>query len=160
EFTQPGPRQLIRPQFGPAINFDAGGSQPRRRHQCLPQRLTQAASLNSDFNDHKKRIQDAGWRDGEWQITFYYPPPPTSLLLTLDSAVDLWMKFANPQSAIPYSQLFWALSTVLSALIAALILSSNAFAEEAPPTDAVSVFRCTFGEDWDMNYDGWPDRWV
>ena len=24
----------------------------------------------------------------------------------------------------------------------------------------MNVFHCTFGEDWDVNYDGWPDRWV
>ncbi|HZZ71541.1 MAG TPA: hypothetical protein VFE24_04760 [Pirellulales bacterium] len=25
--------------------------------------------------------------------------------------------------------------------------------------DAISLFRCGFEEDWDVNFDGWPDRW-
>jgi hypothetical protein len=33
-------------------------------------------------------------------------------------------------------------------------------ANEARHVDAVTVFNCSFGEDWDVNYDGWPDRWV
>jgi hypothetical protein len=41
-----------------------------------------------------------------------------------------------------------------------LILAVRAGGEEGRHPDAVPVFRCTFGEDWDMNYDGWPDRWV
>jgi hypothetical protein len=28
------------------------------------------------------------------------------------------------------------------------------------PPDAIEVFRCTFDESWDANYDQWPDRWV
>src|SRR5687768_10573588 len=31
---------------------------------------------------------------------------------------------------------------------------------ESRPSDAVTVFQCTFGEDWDVNFDRWPDRWV
>ncbi|QDU91584.1 hypothetical protein Pla175_50140 [Pirellulimonas nuda] len=29
----------------------------------------------------------------------------------------------------------------------------------ARPSDAVEVFHCGFDEAWDVNYDGWPDRW-
>jgi hypothetical protein len=46
------------------------------------------------------------------------------------------------------------------ALVVGLILAANVAAEEARHPDAVPVFRCTFGDDWDVNYDGWPDRWV
>src|SRR3954470_15429301 len=46
------------------------------------------------------------------------------------------------------------------ALVAGLILAANVVAEEARHPDAVSVFQCTFGDDWDVNYDSWPDRWV
>lgn len=46
------------------------------------------------------------------------------------------------------------------ALLAVLILSAKSQAGDARHPDAVSVFRCTFGDDWDVNYDGWPDRWV
>ena len=31
---------------------------------------------------------------------------------------------------------------------------------EARTSDAVLVFHCAFGDDCDVNYDGWPDRWV
>lgn len=27
-------------------------------------------------------------------------------------------------------------------------------------TNTVYVYRCDFGEEWDIDYDGWPDRWV
>jgi hypothetical protein len=45
-------------------------------------------------------------------------------------------------------------------LAAALILPLRAGAGEQRYPDAVTVFRCGFGEDWDVNYDQWPDRWV
>ena len=48
----------------------------------------------------------------------------------------------------------------LCAVIACSILSVNGVAEETRHPDAVPVFQCTFGDDWDVNYDGWPDRWV
>ena len=35
-----------------------------------------------------------------------------------------------------------------------------ALASEQRSADEVSVFHCKFGEDWDVNYDHWPDRWV
>lgn len=28
------------------------------------------------------------------------------------------------------------------------------------PAESVEVFRCNFGQDWDVNYDNWPDRWT
>jgi hypothetical protein len=46
------------------------------------------------------------------------------------------------------------------ALVAALILAAHAEAGDVHHTDAVPVFRCQFAEDSDVNYDGWPDRWV
>src|SRR5215212_7641330 len=46
------------------------------------------------------------------------------------------------------------------AVFVGLILSANVVAGEARHPDAVPVFQCTFGDDWDVNYDGWPDRWV
>ena len=67
------------------------------------------------------------------------------------------MRFANPQSAIRNPKSAWV---ILCAVFAALILSVNVVAEEARHPDAVPVFQCTFGDDWDVNYDGWPDRWV
>ncbi|HVT26935.1 MAG TPA: hypothetical protein VHE81_02845, partial [Lacipirellulaceae bacterium] len=32
--------------------------------------------------------------------------------------------------------------------------------EEGRQTDAVTVFHCAFGDNWDINYDAWPDHWV
>src|SRR3954469_14718188 len=40
------------------------------------------------------------------------------------------------------------------------ILAVAAFAGEGLYPDSVTVFHCAFGEDWDVNYDLWPDRWV
>jgi hypothetical protein len=33
-------------------------------------------------------------------------------------------------------------------------------ANDDHPPDTIEVFRCTFDESWDANYDLWPDRWV
>src|SRR3990172_4394865 len=49
-------------------------------------------------------------------------------------------------------------STLLCVL--ALIVSPSAAVGEPRHADAVNVFQCAFGEDWDVNYDRWPDRWV
>src|SRR3954467_4341724 len=46
------------------------------------------------------------------------------------------------------------------AMALALIVTAGVIAEEARHPDAVPVFQCTFGDDWDVNYDSWPDRWV
>src|SRR3954466_5394099 len=77
------------------------------------------------------------------------------------SAVDLCMSFvksqfvvcscAKPQAAKPRA--VWA-------VVAALILSAQGVAGDVRHPDAVPVFRCQFGDDWDVNYDSWPDRWV
>src|SRR5262245_51732970 len=72
-------------------------------------------------------------------------------------AVDLCMRLGNPQSAIRNPK---SACGILCAFFATLILSVNAIAEETRHPDAVPVFQCTFGDDWDVNYDGWPDRWV
>jgi hypothetical protein len=50
--------------------------------------------------------------------------------------------------------------SLLSALIAALIVLASGLASDARHSDSVSVFHCTFGDEWDVNYDGWPDRWA
>lgn len=49
---------------------------------------------------------------------------------------------------------------IVWALLSALILSAHAAAGDDRHSDAVPVFRCQFAENWDVNYDGWPDRWV
>ncbi len=67
------------------------------------------------------------------------------------------MRFANPQPAIRNPKSAWV---ILCTVFAALILSANVVAEETRHPDAVPVFQCTFGDDWDVNYDSWPDRWV
>ena len=53
---------------------------------------------------------------------------------------------------------FWA--TTFAWISAGVIVPSMATAGEARHANAVGVFHCTFGEDWDVNYDHWPDRWV
>lgn len=55
---------------------------------------------------------------------------------------------------------FLSAAAVACAFIAALILSPAAAFGEAPPAEAVKVFHCQFGKEWDVNYDAWPDRWV
>lgn len=65
------------------------------------------------------------------------------------------MSHPNPQTAIRNPQ-----SRLLGVLIAWLILSALAVASESPSVEAVNVFHCTFGDDWDVNYDAWPDRWI
>src|SRR4051794_7690852 len=46
-----------------------------------------------------------------------------------------------------------------SAFLAAVIVLALARASDARQSDSVTVFHCGFGDDWDVNYDGWPDRW-
>jgi hypothetical protein len=74
------------------------------------------------------------------------------------------MKTPNPQSEIRGSTKLTAgnpqLPRWLCTLLLPLILSAAAMASDAPNPDAVNVFSCTFGDEWDVNYDGWPDRWV
>jgi hypothetical protein len=51
-------------------------------------------------------------------------------------------------------------SALLRAFGVALIVLAGGRASEARHSDSVPVFHCTFGDDWDVNYDGWPDRWI
>jgi len=44
-------------------------------------------------------------------------------------------------------------------LLILLIVTSAALGGEGRPSDIVTVFHCTFGKEWDVNYDNWPDRW-
>ena len=66
------------------------------------------------------------------------------------------MRTANPQSLHKWL----AKPQAALALAVGLILSGAGVAEETRHPDAAPIFQCTFGEDWDVNYDGWPDRWV
>lgn len=59
----------------------------------------------------------------------------------------------NPQSAIRNPQL-------VCALLAALLAVLSPITASARHSNSVSVFHCAFGDDWDVDYDGWPDRWV
>src|SRR6478672_11140183 len=45
------------------------------------------------------------------------------------------------------------------ALFAALIVTWLTCTSEARQSDSVTIFHCDFGDEWDVNYDGWPDRW-
>ena len=53
-----------------------------------------------------------------------------------------------------------SICAALCAVVAWLIVTGLAGISEARHVDAMPVFDCSFGEDWDVNYDGWPDRWV
>ena len=50
-----------------------------------------------------------------------------------------------------------ALLTLL--ILAALTASDSQPASPTPHPDAVEVFHCDYGRSWDVNYDGWPDKW-
>jgi hypothetical protein len=68
------------------------------------------------------------------------------------------MILANPQSAIRNPQ-SCRLALIGVFTLVALILSALVARGEAPPAEAVNVFHCTFGDEWDVDYDAWPDRW-
>jgi len=49
---------------------------------------------------------------------------------------------------------------MLSSLASLMILAVLAVtASEERHVEAVEVFSCDFGSDWDVNYDRWPDKW-
>src|SRR6187551_244579 len=52
------------------------------------------------------------------------------------------------------------LGQLIVRVAAALIVLVTGRWGEARHADSVPVFHCGFTEDWDVNYDGWPDRWV
>jgi hypothetical protein len=52
------------------------------------------------------------------------------------------------------------LHPAFTAALASLILSAVAEAGEGRHADAVDVFHCAFDQEWDVNFDRWPDRWV
>ncbi len=62
----------------------------------------------------------------------------------------------NPARFLP---LFLHGPLAVCAIAAWLILSLRAVGSEAPSAESIDVFRCTFDEKWDVNYDSWPDRW-
>ena len=50
---------------------------------------------------------------------------------------------------------------MLSYVSSLLILATLAIpVSEDRHIDAVEIFSCDFGDSWDRNYDGWPDRWT
>lgn len=49
-------------------------------------------------------------------------------------------------------------SLALLIAMASIVPSARAASDE-PNADAITVFRCGFQQDWDQNYDHWPDRW-
>src|SRR5262245_46050471 len=49
---------------------------------------------------------------------------------------------------------------LLQVLAALLVSVAAPLSVCAHLSDSVTVFKCAFGDDWDVNYDGWPDRWV
>jgi hypothetical protein len=55
---------------------------------------------------------------------------------------------------------FGIANALVRAVVVALIVLAGGRASEARHSDSVPVFHCTFGDDWDVNYDGWPDRWI
>jgi len=48
----------------------------------------------------------------------------------------------------------------LCAAVASLIVATALRAGEVQYNDAVNVFHCAFGDEGDVNFDRWPDRWV
>src|SRR4051794_1379119 len=77
------------------------------------------------------------------------------------------MSVGNPQSEVHHSNTWprfanrsLALTAVTLLFVCASILAMPAAAGEGRHPDAITVFHCAFGDDWDVNYDLWPDRWV
>jgi hypothetical protein len=67
------------------------------------------------------------------------------------------MNFHTPHWARRSSRLVCA---ACAAILAASIVSTAVSSGDASDADEVNVFRCSFGDDWDVNYDRWPDRWI
>jgi hypothetical protein len=111
--------------------------------------------LDADFNDHVGEQGAGSGEQGEVSPLALRP---------VQNAVNLCMNLFSPQSAIGNPQFPRAIKQSRFALVfilfAALILSAKLAAEEVRQNDAVTVFHCAFGDDWDVNYDAWPDRWV
>jgi hypothetical protein len=63
-----------------------------------------------------------------------------------------------PQSEIR-SRAAAGVSMLLRALCVMLSLGLAPVPASARNADTIPVFHCTFGDDWDVNYDSWPDRW-
>ncbi|MDZ4821193.1 MAG: hypothetical protein SGJ20_19710 [Planctomycetota bacterium] len=40
------------------------------------------------------------------------------------------------------------------------VTTDKVIAVEPRPAEAVELFSCGFGQNWDQNFDNWPDRWV
>jgi hypothetical protein len=49
---------------------------------------------------------------------------------------------------------------LLWAVLGSSIVTIQASAADDRPADAVTVYHCTFGEEFDVNFDNWPDEWV
>ncbi len=49
----------------------------------------------------------------------------------------------------------------MNALLGLLIVAATAApSNQTRHPDAVEIFRCDFGENWDVNFDLWPDHWT
>jgi hypothetical protein len=57
-------------------------------------------------------------------------------------------------------QSFRRRACALTALFLSFILAARTAADDAGSVDAFRVFECKFDEQWDENFDGWPDRWI
>ena len=79
---------------------------------------------------------------------------PVSAIARGLSRPKLWA--TNPQYSAPFLRAVVLTCGFLSSASAFAAATTN---DEHPP-DAIEVFRCTFDENWDANFDLWPDRWV
>jgi hypothetical protein len=156
EVTQAGLRNVSWPQFVAGVDFHAACPKPGSSHQGLPNGLPQAPRLNSDFD---------GWhgRKGEWGV--WGGEGGTCCIMQGKSPagrLNLRYIFAmiplHAQSEIRSSASAGNLKS-LRALFAALLIVVSPLAASARNADTIPVFNCTFGDDWDVNYDSWPDRW-
>ena len=50
--------------------------------------------------------------------------------------------------------------TSMSAIVACLLFSATAVESAPRHPDAVSIFHCHFDQEWDSNFDEWPDNWT
>ena len=49
----------------------------------------------------------------------------------------------------------------MNALVGLLIVAATSLpTNQTRHPDAVEIFRCEFGENWDANFDSWPDHWT
>ena len=115
----------------------------------MPDRLAEAASLDSDFDGWHGYVGERGIESNVQERKLFVRRLET--LRTAYFTVDF-------RNETPYSQ-FDLARVLCCAVFAALIVQGLARMSEARQSDSVTIFHCDFGDDWDVNYDGWPDRW-